>query len=78
MVPKHISNKKAKEAGDNFIDLLVSVHDTEESLIIYHPHNRQFRLLLRNHSYTWVAGQLVGAEIQSSTWNSRTCWTFLS
>ena len=34
MVPKHISNKEAKEAGDNFVDLLVSVHDTEEPLII--------------------------------------------
>ena len=34
MVPKHISNKEAKEAGDNFIDLLVSVHDTEEPLVI--------------------------------------------
>jgi PHD/YefM family antitoxin component YafN of YafNO toxin-antitoxin module len=34
MVPKHISNKEAKEAGDNFVDLLVSIHDTEEPLII--------------------------------------------
>lgn len=34
MVPKHISNKEAKEAGDNFVDLLVSIHDTDEPLII--------------------------------------------
>jgi PHD/YefM family antitoxin component YafN of YafNO toxin-antitoxin module len=34
MVPKHISNKEAKEAGDNFVDFLVSIHDTEEPLII--------------------------------------------
>jgi len=34
MAFRHISNKEAKEAGSNFIDLLVSVHDTEEPLII--------------------------------------------
>lgn len=34
MLSRHISNKEAKEAGDNFVDLLVSVHDTEEPLII--------------------------------------------
>ena len=34
MAVRHINDKEAEEAGSNFIDLLVSVHDTEEPLII--------------------------------------------